>query len=275
MMCAWQELLKILPPWLKNEVNRSDHERLCEIRLRIGLPTELRFGTHSQFIDKSATKEDLNFVVNTASRYSPWASASINRGYLTYNGGHRIGICGEVVLKEGQPAGFRIISGVCIRICHDHRGIGNTAAQLPGSVLILGPPGSGKTTLLRDILRCLADREVVAVVDERGEIFPEHFRRGRMMDVLTGCPKQEGVEMVLRTMSPQVIAVDEITSEGDCEALIRAGWCGVRIIATAHAYSEGDLRKRPIYSRLFQCGLFDHLLILDRNRVLREVRETA
>lgn len=275
MMCAWQELLKILPPWLKNEVDQSDHERLCEIRLRIALPTELRFGSHSKFINRSATKDDLNFVVNTASRYSPWASASINQGYLTYAGGHRIGVCGEVVLKDGHPAGFRVISGVCIRVCHDYRGIGKKAAQLPGSVLILGPPGSGKTTLLRDILRCVAEREPVAVVDERGEIFPDHFQRGRMMDVLTGCPKQEGVDMVLRTMSPGIIAVDEITSEGDCEALIRAGWCGVRIFATAHAYSEGDLRKRPIYRRLFQCGLFDRLLILDRNRNWREVKEPA
>ena len=167
------------------------------------------------------------------------------------------------------------MSGVCIRVCHDFLGIGKSASQLTGSVLILGPPGSGKTTLLRDILRFVSEREPVAVVDERGEIFPEHFRRGRRIDVLTGCPKQEGIDMVLRTMGPRSIAVDEITSEADCDALIRAGWCGVRIFATVHAYSEADLRRRPIYRRLYRSGLFDHVLILDRDRVWREVKETA
>ena len=81
--------------------------------------------------------------------------------------------------------------------------------------------------------------------------------------------------MVLRSMGPKIIAVDEITSEGDCEALIRAGWCGVRIFATAHASSASDLENRPIYRRLHQCGLFDHVLILDKHRIWQEVKKVG
>lgn len=272
MMCAWQELLKIFPGWLRMELEQTDPKRLSEIRLRFGQLTELNLGDSFRFLERSATRDDLNFVMSTASRYSPWSAVTLNQGYITCAGGHRIGFCGETVQKDGTPAGFRSISGLCIRICHDVRGIGSAAAQLTGSVLILGPPGSGKTTLLRDTLRYLAERESVAVVDERGEIFPEHFQRGKRMDVLNGCLKRHGVDMVLRTMGPQVVAVDEITSEGDCDALIRAGWCGVRIFATAHAFSSADLKKRPIYRRLYECGLFDHVLVLDKHRSWHEER---
>ena len=273
MMCAWQELLKILPGWLRSDLEKVNSEKLCEIRLRINQPTELNFGENVRWIARNATRDDLNFVINTASRYSPWSSASLNHGYLTSLGGHRIGVCGEVVQKEGSPSGFRAVTGICIRVCRDFRGIGTEVAKRTGSVLILGPPGSGKTTLLRDALRHVAEAETVTVVDERGEIFPEHFQRGKRMDVLTGCPKPEGIDMALRTMGPRVIAVDEITSEGDCDALVRAGWCGVRLFATAHASSVSDLYKRPVYRQLNQCGLFDHILVLGRDRHWHEERK--
>ena len=165
MMCAWRELLKILPGWLRTELEQSDPQRLSEIRLRFGQPTELNLGDDSIFLERSASKDDLNFVMNTASRYSPWSAVTLNQGYITCAGGHRIGFCGEVVQKDGIPAGFRSVSSTCIRICHDVHGIGSTAAKLTGSVLIMGPPGSGKTTLLRDTLRYIAERESVAVVD--------------------------------------------------------------------------------------------------------------
>ena len=92
------------------------------------------------------------------------------------------------------------------------------------------------------------------------------------MDVITGCGKPEGIEMALRTMGPDCITVDEITSDDDCAAMVRAGWCGVRLLASAHATSVFDLKKRPVYKPLMDCGLFDHILVLDRDKSWREER---
>ena len=133
-------------------------------------------------------------------------------------------------------------------------------------MLILGAPGRGKTTLLRDIARQISEKSTVAVVDERGEIFPSGFVRGDRMDVLTGVPKAGGVEMVLRTMGPEWIAVDEITAEEDCRSLLQAQGCGVRLLATAHAGSLDEFRGRPIYKALLDNHVFDYLLILHSDR---------
>jgi stage III sporulation protein AA len=145
-----------------------------------------------------------------------------------------------------------------------------------GSVLILGPPGSGKTTLLRDLIRIVSDRGTgsVSVVDERGELFPREadFDRGKQTDVLTGCDKASGIDMVLRTMGPRYVAVDEITNQNDCQALIRAGWCGVKLMATAHATDLADLRQRPVYRPLIQTGIFDTVVVLKPDKSWRVER---
>ena len=272
MMCAWQSFLNILPGWLAGEMDKPERRSICELRLRLDLEPELNYGAKWEQLNRRVSKEDLSFVINTASRYSPWAVQSLESGYLTLGGDHRIGVCGEVIRKNDRPSGFRTVCGLCIRICRDYPGIGKDAVNRTGSVLILGPPGSGKTTLLRDILRLMAETETVSVIDERSEIFPDGFCRGKRMDVLTGCGKPEGIDMVLRTMGPCVIGVDEITSESDCEALIRAGWCGVRLVATAHASSVSDLYKRPVYRKLSGCGLFDRVLVMRRDRSWYEER---
>ena len=270
MMCAWDDFLKILPSWISVELTKLDCTYLEELRLRRFAPPELSFGHSSRWLSRTVSGEDLDFVINTSSRYSPWAAATMGQGYLTSRGGHRIGLCGEAVISGGNMTGIRSITGLCIRAARDYPGIGSKIAKLEGSILILGPPGSGKTTLLRDTLRQIADTETVSVADERGEIFPVHFQRGKRMDVMTGCPKAAGIEMLLRTMGPQTIGVDEITSREDCDALIRAGWCGVRLVATAHAASVFDLKHRPVYSALAETGLFDHIVVLRRDKTWRE-----
>jgi len=272
MICAWQELLGVLPHWLAMETDKVGKDRLQEIRLRLGQPAELNFGMEKTWLRRLVGKEDLDTVVNTASRFSPWAAATVSSGYLTAPGGHRIGICGEVVAVSSRIEGIRQVTSLNIRVARDFPGIGTRCGRLTGSVLMLGPPGCGKTTLLRDLIRVRSDRETVGVVDQRGELFPPQFQRGKQVDVLTGCCKSEGIEILLRTMGPSSIAVDEITSEGDCDALIRAGWCGVELVATAHARSVLDLKTRPVYRPLAESGLFDHILVLDRDKSWREER---
>lgn len=266
MKCAWKELLSVLPVRLRGAVEQAGAEELWEIRIRLDRPTELVGSRGSLWLGDRGSREDIGFCVNTASRYSPWAAQSMKLGYITAPGGHRIGLGGEMAVNEGAVAGFREADSLCIRVAKDFAGIARPFAGLTGSVLILGPPGSGKTTLLRDLCRERSRREQVAVVDERGELFPKGCDRGRALDVLSFCPKTQGIDMALRTLGPAVIALDEITGEEDARALLQAGWCGVRLIATAHAASAEDVAKRPVYRALWENRLFEHLLICHRDK---------
>lgn len=262
MRCAWKELLEILPQRLRREVDQQGRDGLQELRLRFHAPPELVLQGESRWLQGNISREELSFVVNAASRYSPWAAESISQGFLTSPGGHRIGICGQAVYKEGRVSGMREITSLCIRVARDFPELGDRLKGLCCSVLILGAPGWGKTTLLRCLIRQYAQNIQVSVVDDRGELFPEGFVRGPKMDVLTGCPKGEAMERVLRTMGPACIAVDEITAEEDCKALISAANCGVILLATAHGASLRDFRTRPVYQRLSGQGVFDTLVTL-------------
>lgn len=273
MKCAWQQLLAILPRKVSQELCESDADALQELRLRVDQPPELICKGGTRWLALDVTQEDVNSVINAASRYSPWAAQSMASGYLTAPGGHRIGVCGDAVIHDGGMTGIRRITSLNIRLARDFPGIGEKYGKYRGSILIIGPPGSGKTTLLRDLIRQISNRETVAVVDERGELFAHHtFDFGKSMDVLYGCPKAIGIQQVLRTMGPATIAVDEITAQEDCEALVEAGWCGVRLVATAHASSLDDLKHRAIYRPLLKNHLFDHVLIMSRDKSRKEAR---
>lgn len=271
MICAWESLLQILPDWMRAEVDKLGRNNLQELRLRKNADPELVLGDQIEYLHRTVSEGDLAYCIQAASRYSPWSADTVNQGYITAPGGHRLGICGMAVYKNGTFSGIRKISSVCIRIARDVPGIASSIEE-KGSVLILGAPGWGKTTLLRDYIRKRAKNDTVAVVDERGELFPEGFARGTRMDVLTGSGKADGIVRVLRTMSPQCIAVDEITAQEDCAALSHAYGCGVKLIATAHAASLDEFYARPIYQPLARLQLFDSCLILRRDKSFRKER---
>ena len=274
MMCAWKELLSVLPPWMRDDVDRLGKQTAQQLWLRLGKPAFFVCQGRSISFGRALTADDLHFVVNAASRYSPWNASTMSHGYITAPGGHRIGICGEAVIKDGAVSGFRCVSSLHIRIARDFPGIAAKLAHLKGNLLILGKPGSGKTTLLRDLIRLRSQKENVAVVDERAELFPVGLDTGGSVDILTGCPKPWGIEMVLRTMGPDTVAVDEITAPADCDALLQAGWCGVGVLATAHGVDRRDLRSRRIYKPLVDSGLFEDLVILHPDKSYHTERMT-
>lgn len=273
MKCAWQAYLNLLPHWMRQEVDKYGKENLQELHMRTGLRPVMHSGSGLRKLDRTVTSEDVTFVINAASEYSPWAAKTLSKGYLTGQGGHRIGVCGAATVADGRMQGISRPTSVCLRVARDFEGISASASEVTDSLLIIGPPGSGKTTLLRDLIRAKSDsgQGNISVVDEREELFPTHkgqacFDTGEHTDIISGCSKSEGIDAVLRSMNPSWIAVDEITETADCDALLQAGWCGVNLIATAHAGSLQDFLSRPVYKPLVAHKLFSTLLVLRRDK---------
>lgn len=269
MICAWDAFLSILPVRLRTDVDIWGHDLLQELRLRVNAPPELVLCKEIHYLSGDVKMEELKYIINAASKYSPWCASSLSQGYITAYGGHRIGVCGVSISNNGIVSGIKEVTSLCIRIARDFPGIGESASIRKKSLLVLGAPGWGKTTLLRDIIRNIGKMEAVCVVDERGELFPDGIARGNRIDVMTGCPKRIGLDILLRTMGPQYIALDEITEEQDCEAIINISNCGVKLLASAHAYSKDDFYNRRVYKKLIERNVFDILIVLNQDKSYR------
>ena len=283
---TFEQLPDLFPEPLKFAVTILLQEQgsdLEELRLRQGQPVcAFRAGREYPIRyrddEMTADAELLAQIVKRASGHSAYAvQEQLRQGYLSLPHGHRLGVCGTAVMEEGRVKTVKQIQSLSLRIAREVCGAAAPAMNLlrnrPGSTLVAGCPGAGKTTVLRDMIRQLSDRsgERVGVVDERGEIAACHgglpqFRVGRLTDVLTGCPKAEGIEILLRTMRPKWIALDEITSQTDAEAVIRASYCGVRFLATVHVWQREDLFRRTVYRALTGTGLFENLVLLRPDR---------
>lgn len=290
---AYRQAAQVLPRRLRQEalgLPQEEQERAEELRLRAGWPMTAVLPEGERPVGGPPVEpEELEQLVEIASRASVHAVLEqIRRGYLTVAGGHRIGLCGTAVMEGGGIHALRSLSSANLRIARQVPGAARPVlgALCPGgrleSTLILAPPGQGKTTLLRDIIRRVSEGEGclplrVAVADERGEVAALYGGRpqldvGRRTDVAEGCPKAQGLMMLLRAMNPQVLAVDEITAPEDAAALRTAAGCGVTLLATAHGAGREDLTRRPLYRGLLEEGMFRRLVEITRREGRREYR---
>lgn len=261
-----------------------------EIRLRAGKGLSLLGGNGKEqlFADTQwVGQRELQGVIEIATHASfHTAMDKLCRGYLPLPGGNRLGIAGSAVMEQGRIHHFQSISSLSLRIAHSIPGVAEPIARQlernrcsKSSCLILAPPGHGKTTFLRDLIRIYSDvwQMRVGVADERGEIAALHngapqFPIGQLVDVVEGCGKGEGGILLLRSMNPQVIAMDEITSPEDVEALCTIAHCGTAVLATAHAASVEEVLKRPLYQNLFRQQIFQVVIRIQREQEMRSYR---
>lgn len=232
-----------------------------ELRLRCGERLCLTVEGRILEAGPEITQEDVRETLDRASRYSfHTVQESMKQGFLTAQGGYRIGLGGSVILRDRQVQGFQSVSSLNIRIPHRVDCISDPlfTRLRDRDVLICSPPGAGKTTFLRELVRRTSEvGSRVSLIDERGEIaalcdgIPQ-FDVGRNTDTMEFCPKTEAAELLLRTMNPQALAMDELT-EAESGILEKAQASGVRIIATAHGESRETLRKRGIPTEMFDC----------------------
>ncbi|MBD5136173.1 MAG: stage III sporulation protein AA [Lachnospiraceae bacterium] len=291
------ELIRLFSINIRNRLKmlRLDLEKLQEIRMRVNEPMMLKYAGREYFVEdgrgmsrvssrpyivvQNEMRETMEYIGN----YSLYAfEDEIRQGFITVQGGHRIGIAGKVIVEDGHIKSIKYISSINIRISHEIRGCANKVLNYISSgdymyhTLIISPPGCGKTTLLRDVVRQLSNGGpkrrgmTIGVVDERSEIascymgIPQNDV-GSRTDVLDCCPKDRGMIMLIRSMSPEILAVDEIGGMEEVDALRYAVNCGCKMIATVHGSSMDDIRRRYAINNLVEGKVFERYIILDKS----------
>ena len=289
-----QDITKLFPAHIRKALGQAlfDRNKIYEIRLRVNAPLIVIYQGKEYFLtlEGALTREeikayhvkteDLKEMLEYISGYSLYAfEEEIRQGFLTIVGGHRVGIAGKTILDGNKIKSLKYISYINLRLSHQIKGCASPI--LPYIIknrqichtLIISPPRCGKTTLLRDLIRQVSNGNrympgvSVGVVDERSEIagsyqgVPQNDL-GIRTDVLDCCPKAEGMMMLIRSMSPEVVAVDELGDYEDIHAIESVVHCGCKLFATVHGSSIEDMKRKPLLQRLMQEKIFERYIVL-------------
>lgn len=278
-------LVTVFPTSIRPRMRKINWDGLEEIRVRIGWPVELIYGNHNEWLgnyDSMIDRQCLDEMLNYITGYSVYAmEEEIRQGYITFSGGHRIGITGHATYealrdtREHRITNIVDIGGLNIRIAHERKGCAKQILpylRKEGSIyntLFFAAPGIGKTTYLRDVIRILGDEMKISVIDERSEIAacingkPQNDL-GKRTDVLDACPKEVGMKMVLRTMSPEIIAVDEIGKKEEFELLEQMRCSGVKMLGTIHAGDMDEVLRNRMIRIGVESGAIERFVELKR-----------
>ena len=249
---------------------------LQEIRMRIGQPLTVMIDGEEQILPLKerahiVTKEEIKETIEYMSRYSLYAYENeLRQGFLTLEGGHRVGVAGKVIVDRGKVKNIQYISSLNIRIAHEVIGCADelipyiTKNKKVCHTLIISPPRCGKTTLLRDLIRSEIGGCYMGIVQNN---------LGMRTDVLDCCPKAEGMIMLIRSMSPQVVAVDEIGTAEDIHAIEYAMQCGCKLIASVHGMDMEEAARKPVLGEMIRRKMFERYIVLGNDGHPGKVKE--
>ena len=272
-------ILSYLSPNLAKQLDQLDadfFEEMTELRIRTDKPILIyRMGIENKIGAFCPASSDIAETMERISQYSLYAlEEELRMGYITLPGGHRVGVTGRTVIENGVVKTIRPISALNIRISRAVKGCGDNVLpkimenRLPHNTMVISPPGCGKTTILRDIIRQLSDGGLtIGVADERSEIGGSYKGVaqndiGLRTDLLDGCPKAEGMMMLLRSMAPDVIAVDELGGDADAIAVENVSNAGVRLLCTVHGSDMEDIRQKPSLRALLDKNIFKRFVVM-------------